>query len=91
MRFLPWWVSASRTQRSLFARHRVRQPGHFSVVADEPAEWSVFDPDQVWLGCVTIPRGLEVYEIGSDYILWRATDEMEVERILVFELVKDLA
>jgi hypothetical protein len=47
MRFLPWWVSASRTQRSLFARHRVRQPGHFSVAADEPAEWSVFDPDRL--------------------------------------------
>jgi hypothetical protein len=63
----------------------------FPVVEDGPRQWSVFDPGGVWLGRVTLPNGLEVYEIGSDYILGRATDEMEVERILVFELLKELA
>jgi len=61
------------------------------VFDDEPANWSVFAPDGVWLGRVTLPSGLEVYEIGSDYILGRSMDEMDVERILVYELVKGLA
>ncbi len=63
----------------------------FPIVADQPAVWSVFDPDGVWLGRVTLPGGLEIYEIGSDYVLGRVTDEMDVERVLVYELVKDLA
>lgn len=63
----------------------------FRAFDDQPADWSVFDPDGVWLGRVTLPSGLEVYEIGSDYILGRSMDEMDVERILVYELVKGLA
>jgi hypothetical protein len=62
----------------------------FRVSEDQPAHWSVFDPRGVWLGRVTLPRGLEVYEIGTDYILGRAMDELEVERVLVYELRKDL-
>jgi hypothetical protein len=63
----------------------------FRVFDDDPADWFVFDPDGVWLGRVTLPRGLEVYEIGSDYILGRTVDELGVEHVLVYELVKSLA
>ena len=60
----------------------------FRVTEDDPPDWSVFDPEGVWLGRVTLPAGLEVYEIGSDYILGRSLDEMDVERIEVFQLLK---
>jgi hypothetical protein len=61
----------------------------FRVDEEQPAQWSVFDPQGVWLGRVTLPRGLEVYEIGPDYILGKSRDGMEVERVLVYELRKD--
>lgn len=60
----------------------------FQVTRGKPADWSVFDPQGVWLGRVTLPTGLEVFEIGSDYILGRAKDELEVERIVVHGLIK---
>jgi len=50
--------------------------------------WNVFDRDGVWLGSVTTPPGLNVREIGADYVLGHATDDDEVERVFVYGLVK---
>jgi hypothetical protein len=55
---------------------------------DEPFLWSVFDAEGAWLGRVELPQGLQVMEIGGDYILGRSEDELEVERIMVYELLK---
>ncbi len=60
----------------------------FRTSSEAPADWSVFDPEGVWLGRVTLPEGLEIFEIGADYILGRWRDEFEVEYIMVYELVK---
>jgi len=60
----------------------------FRATEDDPADWSVFDSEGIWLGRVTLPTGLEVYEIGADYVLGRTLDELEVERIEVYEIVK---
>ena len=61
----------------------------FRTTSEAPADWSVFDPDGVWLGRVTLPEGLEIYEIGADYVLGRWLDGMEVEHIRVYDLSKD--
>lgn len=61
----------------------------FRMSAEEPCEWSVFDADGVWLGRLTLPDGLEVFEIGSDYILGKRIDELEVEHVDLYELVKE--
>ncbi|MCY4572627.1 MAG: hypothetical protein OXF01_07465 [Gemmatimonadetes bacterium] len=54
---------------------------------DRPAPlWTVFDPDGRALGFVETPAGLSVFEIGADYLLGRATDEMGIERIQVWAL-----
>ena len=55
---------------------------------DEPRRWSVFDRDGGWLGEVTTPARLVVREVGADYILGSLTDDMEVERVLLYSLVK---
>jgi hypothetical protein len=55
---------------------------------DEPRRWSVFDRDSRWLGDVTTPARLLVREIGADYVLGSVTDDTEVERVLVYDLVK---
>ncbi|MDE2763686.1 MAG: hypothetical protein OXQ94_00315 [Gemmatimonadota bacterium] len=48
--------------------------------------WTVFDPEGRVLGFVETAEGLEVYEIGEDYILGRATDELGVEFVQVWPL-----
>ncbi len=56
-------------------------------MASEPANgWSVFDRRGIWLGDVTLPVGLTVYEIGSDYVLGSWQDEIEVEHVRIHAL-----
>jgi hypothetical protein len=51
-------------------------------------EWSVFDPSGAWLGDVTVPSDLTMFEIGSDYILGIRRDELGVERMVLFSILK---
>ena len=54
---------------------------------DRPAPlWTVFDPEGRALGFVETPAGLTIYEIGADYLLGQATDEMGVESVQVWAL-----
>lgn len=54
---------------------------------DRPAPlWTVFGPDGRALGFVETPAGLSIFEIGSGYLLGRATDELGIERIQVWGL-----
>ena len=54
---------------------------------DRPAPlWTVFDPEGRALGFVETPAGLTILEIGADYLLGRATDEMGVESVQVWGL-----
>ena len=48
--------------------------------------WTVFDPEGRVLGFVETPAGLRVYEVGEDYILGRATDDLGVEYAQVWSL-----
>lgn len=60
------------------------------VSPDAPsAEWSVFGPDGHWLGIVAIPAGLEVLEIGDEWVLARTVDPLDgVERVVLHRLRK---
>lgn len=48
--------------------------------------WTIFDPDGRVLGFVETPAALDIYEIGDDYILGIARDDMRVEYIQVWSL-----
>ena len=48
--------------------------------------WTLFDPKGRMLGFVETLDGLEIYEIGEDYILGRVTDELGVESIQLWPL-----
>jgi hypothetical protein len=48
--------------------------------------WHVLSPDGTWLGDMTTPPGVTVYDIGQDYILGRHVDELGVERVVVYGL-----
>ncbi|MEQ9401587.1 MAG: hypothetical protein RJQ04_20645 [Longimicrobiales bacterium] len=49
--------------------------------ADDPLSWIVFDPAGRAQGRIQTPPGLEVYEIGADYLLGRTRDELDIERV----------
>ena len=60
-----------------------RLPGE----GDADPEWTIFDPEGRVLGLVETPTVLtDIYEIGEDYILGRATDELGVEYVRVWPL-----
>ena len=48
--------------------------------------WAVFDADGRVQGFVETPPGLDVFEIGEDYILGRVMDEFDVERVQLWAL-----
>ena len=55
---------------------------------DDTSIWTVFDPDGRVLGLVETPPGLLVYDIGTDYLLGRATDDLDVEYVQLWRLTR---
>ena len=53
---------------------------------EEDAVWTVFDPEGRVQGLVETPAGLNVFEIGEDYVLGSAQDELGVEYVHVWGL-----
>ena len=53
---------------------------------EEAAVWTVFDSEGRVLGPVATPAGLNVFEIGEDYVLGSAKDELGVEYVQVWGL-----
>ena len=49
-------------------------------------EWTIFDPEGVRSGRLVIPKRFYPLQIGSDYVLGLAWDEMGVEFIQVYAL-----
>lgn len=49
-------------------------------------EWWVFAHDGRWLGSVELPPGLEVFEIGEDYVLGLERDELDVESVVLLPM-----
>jgi hypothetical protein len=56
---------------------------HFT---EPTSEWAVFSPSGEWLGQVRMPDGLQVLEIGADYILGIAVDNLGVNYVRQYEL-----
>jgi hypothetical protein len=54
----------------------------------EPSRWIVLDPEGRLLGSVLTPVGVEITEIGGDYLLgWRA-DELGVQQVVKYRVEK---
>jgi len=60
----------------------------FEVPGTPRRTWSVFTPAGVWLGEVDVPDRFRPLEIGDDYVLGRFGDELDVEHVQLWELVK---
>ena len=63
-------------------------PEHPAPGSSVPTTWDVFDPSGAWLGSVEFPARFFVFEIGEGYVAGVWKDEVDVERVRVYELVK---
>lgn len=59
--------------------------------AEGPVDWLVLDADGRAVGRVALPGGLQVFEIGTDYVLGMTRDELEVEHVQMWPLRKGAA
>jgi hypothetical protein len=50
--------------------------------------WDVLDASGRWLGAVNTPPRFTMYDIGTNYVLGRQYDSLNVERVQLYELVK---
>jgi len=60
-----------------------RRPG------DQQPRWHVFDPDGTMLGMVETPPRFRIDQIGPDFMLGRWTDELDVEHVRMYALLKE--
>jgi hypothetical protein len=61
---------------------------HYAIGPQESARWTLFDPAGRWLGEIDTPGALVVREIGRDYLLGVFTDELGVESVRLYTIVK---
>ena len=54
--------------------------------ADEPALWTVYDPEGQALARARLPEGIQIYEIGPDYVLGGWRGELRIEYVRVYRL-----
>ncbi len=55
---------------------------------EERPQWEIFDPDGRWLGDIETPARLRIFQIGRDFLLGRNRDDLGVERIRLYDLVR---
>jgi hypothetical protein len=61
----------------------------YQLPGAEQLRWTVFDPEGVVLGVVETPTDLRIYQIGSDFVLGRWTDDLDVEHVRLYQLLKE--
>lgn len=54
----------------------------------EGARYTVYDPDGRELGPVQLPMNFNISEIGADYVLGVGRDELDVQRVQMYALIK---
>lgn len=59
-----------------------------SGLSPDASTWTVFDPQGRMLGNVEIPAGGAVHEIGDDYLLGVWRDDLDVEQVRSYDLIK---
>lgn len=60
-----------------------------TVLPGEPNHWSVFDPEGRMLGTLALPGDdFRPFHIGDDFILGVASDELDVQRVRMYEVEK---
>jgi hypothetical protein len=74
-----------------FDRLIVDQENHlwvrdFLVSPTDSSRWSVYASEGHRVATVQTPPGVEIYQVGSDWILGRGRDDLDVEIVLLYRL-----
>lgn len=67
---------------------RTRMEEVMGTPDDTPAPWDVFSAERIWLGTVEQPPRLRIMEIGEDYVAGVWVDDLGVEFVRFFEIIK---
>jgi hypothetical protein len=59
------------------------------TLRDEPATWSIFNLEGRLLGSIEMPPGGLINQIGTDFVLGIWKDELEVEQVRMYRLLKN--
>ncbi len=51
-------------------------------------DWTVFSPEGRWLGTLTVPSGLNIHEVGDDYVLGVWTDSLDIPYVVLHRIEK---
>ena len=51
--------------------------------------WTVFDPEGRMLGTIALPADFRVTQIGDDFVLGLWRDDLDVEHVRLYRLIKD--
>ncbi len=54
---------------------------------DERASWDVLDETGALVGAVSLPESMTVWQVGADFVVVSDRDELEVERVAVYDVV----
>lgn len=55
---------------------------------DTMPRWTVFSSEGEMLGTISLPDGFDLQDAGNDYVLGTWEDELEIEHVLMYGLVK---
>ncbi len=55
---------------------------------DSPPRWSIFNPEGFLFGTLVFPRSFRPTDIGDDYVLGVWRDELDVEYVQLYTLIK---
>jgi hypothetical protein len=76
-----------------FGNVLVGRDGHLWVAdytaPGEASHWTAFNRTGRMVAALETPPGFLVFEFGSDYVLGRSRDELDVEHVQLYSLVKD--
>ncbi len=60
----------------------------FNYQPDVEVAWSVFTAEGVYVGAVAMPHRFQPFDVGSDYVLGVWKDDLDVEHVQLYELIK---
>ncbi len=60
----------------------------YDLASDTTVAWSIFDPAGRWITEMEVPRTWQITDIGADYILTIIRDDLDVEHVVKFALIR---
>jgi hypothetical protein len=63
----------------------------YDLPTEQDVAWTVFDPTGRWIATLKVPRAWQIQDIGADYVLVLARNELDVEIVQLYGLNRGAA